>query len=391
VSHAASGWRWAARLIAVVSVGALLVNLWTSEGTSRIDFYVYAEAISASGSMSLYDFQYRILGLPFLYPPFAAIVLWPLSAMTNSTGESLWWCVTAACSVWFLAVVGWSIAPVAARRWPRSPFADPEVAVLSCVAAGVWTMPVLLNGRLGQVNALVAALIVTDLVLLRRRSALAGVGTGLAAAIKVTPALLIPYLFLAGRRRASAVAATSFVVATGIAAVVYPSDTWRFFRSELWSTRRAPDVDTFFNNTIRRVAAGLPNDRLELLVWALVSLLVLVVAFRRAVRADRAGNVLAAFTLVMLASYLVSPLTWGHHLFFLIPAVLWWLVTADAWWRWALGAVAVVALVDPMGLGETPSMSLVRIAVMAVMVFALPTELAEPQSVEAVAAAVPAP
>jgi len=391
VSQISPGWRWAARLIAVASVGAVLLDLWASEGASRIDFYVYAEAISASGSMSLYDFQYRILGLPFLYPPFAAIVLWPLSAMTNSTGEALWWCVTVACTVWFLGVVGWSIAPAAARRWPRSPLADSEFAVLACIAAGVWTMPVVLNGRLGQVNALVAALIVTDVVLLRRRSALAGVGTGLAAAIKVTPAVIIPYLFLTGRRRAAAVATTAFVIATAIAAVVYPSDTWRFFRTELWSTRRAPDVDTLFNNTIRRVAAGLPNERLELVVWALVSLVVLVVAYRRAIRADRAGNVLAAFTVVMLASYLVSPLTWGHHLFFLIPAVLWWLVSADAWWRWGVGAVAVVALVDPVGLGETSTMSLVRIAVMALMVFALPTELTDTQSAEVAAAAVPAP
>jgi hypothetical protein len=183
----------------------------------------------------------------------------------------------------------------------------------------------------------------------------------------------------------------AFVIATAIAAVVYPSDTWRFFRTELWSTRRAPDVDTLFNNTIRRVAAGLPNERLELVVWALVSLVVLVVAYRRAIRADRAGNVLAAFTVVMLASYLVSPLTWGHHLFFLIPAVLWWLVSADAWWRWGVGAVAVVALVDPVGLGETSTMSLVRIAVMALMVFALPTELTDTQSAEVAAAAVPAP
>lgn len=389
--QAPAAWKWAARLIAVVSVGVLLLDLWTSEGTSRIDFYVYAEAISASGPMSLYDFEYRILGLPFLYPPFAAVVLWPLSVMTNATGEALWWCATLASSVWFLAVVGWSIAPVAAQRWPRSPLADVQVVVPLCVAAGVWTMPVVLNGRLGQVNALVAALIVTDLVLLRRRSAWAGVGTGLAAATKVTPAILIPYLFLAGRRRAAAVATTAFVVATAIAAVVYPSDTWRFFRTELWSTRRAPDVDTIFNNTIRRVAAGLPSDRLELLVWAVVSLVVLVVAYRRAIRADHAGNVLAAFTLVMLASYLVSPLTWGHHLFFLIPAVLWWLVTADSWWRWGVGAVAVVALVDPVGLGETSSMSLVRIAVMAVMVVALPTDPSDRQSVEVAPAVVPSP
>ncbi len=366
---------WAAAAVAALSVVAVLVRLWPSTSTSRIDYYVYGEAITfARGGGSLYDFAFEVLDLPFLYPPFAAVVLWPSSVLTDRTGELAWLAVTIACTVGFLVVVGSSFAPVVARRWPGSPLARPRVLVPLVVAVGVWTMPVTLTARLGQVNALIAALVVLDVWLVRRASGAAGVGTGLAAAIKLTPAALVPYFVLARRRREGAVAVVAAVAATLVGLVVFPSDTWRFFTVEVFSTDRAPDVSIVFNHSIRRFASWIPGDRVELVVWVVLSLVVMLWAYRRAVAADRAGDVMLATTLVLLATFLVNPLTWGHHLFFLVPATLWWLATSDSWWRWLVGAVAVVSLFDPIGGGETSEVTVVRVVVMVVMLAALPVD-----------------
>jgi len=366
---------WAAAAVAALSVVAVLVRLWPSTSTSRIDYYVYGEAITfARGGGSLYDFAFEVLDLPFLYPPFAAVVLWPSSVLTDRTGELAWLAVTIACTVGFLVVVGSSFAPVVARRWPGSPLARPRVLVPLVVAVGVWTMPVTLTARLGQVNALIAALVVLDVWLVRRASGAAGVGTGLAAAIKLTPAALVPYFVLSRRRREGAVAVVAAVAATLVGLVVFPSDTWRFFTVEVFSTDRAPDVSIVFNHSIRRFAWWIPGERVELVVWVVLSLVVMLWAYRRAVAADRAGDVMLATTLVLLATFLVNPLTWGHHLFFLVPATLWWLATSDSWWRWLVGAVAVVSLFDPIGGGETSEVTVVRVVVMVVMLVALPVD-----------------
>jgi alpha-1,2-mannosyltransferase len=361
---------------AVVSVVAVTMRLWPSTTTSRIDFYVYGGAISAArGGASLYDYAHEVLALPFLYPPFSALVLWPTSVVSGRVGELLWLAATMVCTVAFLLVVGGEFARVAARRWPTSPLADRRVVVPLVVAFGVWTMPVTLTARLGQVNALVAALVVLDVWLVRRRSTpsvAAGVGTGLAAAIKLTPAALVPYFVLARRGRQAVVTVVAAVVATLAGALAFPSDTWRFFTVEVFSTDRAPDVSIVFNHSVRRFASWIPDGRVEVLVWLVLSVAVMVWAYRRAVAADRGGDVMLATTMVLLATYLVNPLTWGHHLFFLVPATLWWLATSDSWWRWAVGALAVVSLFDPIGGGETSEMTVVRVVVMIVMLVALP-------------------
>ena len=371
-----SAWRRTVWVLSALAVLGAAARWWPSTSVSRIDYYVYGGAISfARGGGSLYDYAHEVLELPFLYPPFAALVLWPTSVLTDRSGELLWAGTTLVCTVGFLVVAGREFAPVVARRWPTSPLADPRLLVPLVVAAGVWTMPATLNARLGQVNALMAVLVVVDVWLVRRRStpsAVAGVGTGLAAAIKLTPAALVPYFVLARRQRQAVVAVVAAVAATLVAAAVFPSDTWRFFTVEVFSTDRAPDVSIEFNHSIRRLATFLPDERLELLVWAVVSVGVLIWAYRRAVQADRAGDVMLATTLVMLATYVVNPLTWGHHLFFLVPATLWWLATSDSWWRWSVGVIALVSLFDPIGGGETVELTLVRFGVMVVMLVALP-------------------
>ncbi|MEU0218668.1 glycosyltransferase 87 family protein, partial [Streptomyces sp. NPDC006265] len=171
----------------------------------------------------------------------------------------------------------------------------------------------------GQVNLLLLALVLTDATLLATgRGCLAGVRIGLATAIKLTPALFIGLLLVAGRRRAAAVATAVALGATALAARGDP-DASRLYRTEaLWDTDRVRRLDHILNQSVQGVLARLGEP--DRAVWALAVLLVLGVWAVRARRAVAAGDWTVAFALTGLAACLVSPITRVDHLVWLLPS-----------------------------------------------------------------------
>ena len=103
-----------------------------------------------------------------------------------------------------VALCGLSLGAAGVRRRPESVFAMSAIALL--------TWPVAYTLHLGEVNLILAALIGADV--LRRHDGRwwQGIGTGLAAGIKLTPLIFVAYLALTGRVRAA-------VTATGVFAV----------------------------------------------------------------------------------------------------------------------------------------------------------------------------
>jgi hypothetical protein len=93
----------------------------------------------------------------------------------------------------------------------------------------------------GQVNAVIFALVLSDVVALRRGWAWAGAGVGLATALKLTPGLFIVLLVLVGRRRAAAVATGTLLGATVLGFLVDATASRQYWTTELLST--APGVE----------------------------------------------------------------------------------------------------------------------------------------------------
>jgi hypothetical protein len=62
-------------------------------------------------------------------------------------------------------------------------------------------------------------------------------------------------------------------------------------------------------------------------MWLAFSLLILAVGLSRASASHADGDELTAFTLVGLTANVISPISWSHHLVFVIPAII---VLADA-------------------------------------------------------------
>jgi alpha-1,2-mannosyltransferase len=292
-------------------VVAVLKIEWVLRLHAQSDLTVYAGAVSTlAGGGSLYDYISR--AGPFTYPPFAGIVLFPLAFIPPPVARIAWTVLTA------VAVIG-TVVLVARSVRLRSRY-TPVFWPLATIAV-LLSKPIHSNLRFGQVSLLLALLVLVDLFALEGRRA-QGLLTGLCAAMKLTPLIFVPYLWITGRRRAAGLAVGTFVLVSVMSAEVLPGESIRF-----WTER-------VFENSTMRVLSYIGNQslyagllRMELspqvvtIVWMLGSVAIVLVGLRRAERAWEAGQWLTSVAIVGCAGVLVSPISWTHHrLWLLLPA-----------------------------------------------------------------------
>jgi alpha-1,2-mannosyltransferase len=86
----------------------------------------------------------------------------------------------------------------------------------------------------------------------------------------------------------------------------------------MWDTNRVGRLDYVSNQSLQGVLARLGVESRA--VWAVLVLVVLCWWAWRARRAVAAGDWQAAFALTGLTACLVSPVTWVHHLVWLLPS-----------------------------------------------------------------------
>ncbi|MFJ1554978.1 glycosyltransferase 87 family protein [Streptomyces mirabilis] len=259
----------------------------------------------------IYDYWVPGTTYGFTYPPFAAVTMLPMALV----GLRIAIAVSVVLNLVALAVVVWILVGPALRRYGWYGYA---------LAACLLTLlePVRDTFSFGQVNLLLLALVLSDAWLLSTgRGCRAGVGIGLAAAIKLTPALFIGLLLLGRRWRAAGVATAVAAAATGLAAWAAP-DASRFYWSEaLWDTNRIGRLAYVSNQSLQGVLARLaaPGEPSRA-VWAATALLILCVWAWRTSWALADEDWTAAFALTGLAACLLSPITWVHHLVWLLPS-----------------------------------------------------------------------
>ncbi|MFE7648093.1 glycosyltransferase 87 family protein [Streptomyces phaeoluteigriseus] len=255
-------------------------------------------------------YDYRVPGTPygFTYPPFAAVVMLPMALVGLHTA-------IAAALLLNLTALTVAVRILTGPGWRRHGWYG--VALAACALALFEPLRDTLS--FGQVNLLLLALVLTDCSLLATgRTRWAGIGIGLAAAVKLTPALFIGLLLVAGRRRAAAVATGVAVAATGCAALAAPDASRFYWTHALWDTTRVGRLDYVSNQSLQGVLARLGVESRP--VWGALVLLVLCCWAWRSRRAVAARNWPAAFALTGLTACLVSPITWVHHLVWLLPS-----------------------------------------------------------------------
>ncbi|MEV4756969.1 glycosyltransferase 87 family protein [Micromonospora sp. NPDC049559] len=315
------GGRPARRLVGViVLIAAVPVLYLLASPHNFFDLRIYMSAMRwwADGN-PLYDYVQpdRVQGeLYFTYPPFAALLLRPFAGLPVGLTIAIFTILTIAGAV---VTTWWLVTPVAVRhnipRWFALGVAVPLVFAAESTRETI---------TFGQINMVLVVLILADLLFaVPRGSRWAGVGIGLATAIKLYPGIFIVYLLAARRWREAATASATAALATLLAAALAPGDSWRFFTHELWATDRVGRTDYTGNQSLfgmlSRFCAPEKPDRV---LWLALVAVVAAYGLWRAARAARAGDQLSGLTLTGLVGSLASPITWTHHVYWFIPAVL---------------------------------------------------------------------
>lgn len=276
----------------------------------------------------------------FVYPPFATLMLAPLAWATFDIAK---W-VLLALSFAALVALGHRILRLANIR------PDLRLMIVSIALAlvAVEIEPVQATLWWGQINVLLMAMVLLDLMG-PAGSRWRGVGVGLAAGIKLTPLVFIPYLLLTRQWRAAGTA--SAVCAATVAGTwpFLPRDS-AWFWSHLGDTAHISRIDHLANQSINgflaRYFAPLPRPEW---LWIVLGLLVLAITLAVAVWAHRRGESVVALILVGLAGCAVSPFSWAAHWVWFAPAVVWLAAktyTSRRPWTlmWAVRALGLYAM-----------------------------------------------
>lgn len=331
----------------LVSVAAAVAGLPVVLGVHRqflpIDLLVYqAGGQAVRLGIPLYDGVLRFAGietLDFTYPPVAALLFVPLSFMES-------WVATLVVTALTMAAVAAIVAISFGRLLLRAPARTRPWAFSGLVAGAVLTLPVAHVLSFGQVGAFVVLACLWDVVGPARPWR--GVLIGVATAVKIVPGLFIVHLLVTRQWRAAITASATTAGLWGVAALLLPSDSRRYFLDGalLDTDRVTSQIDLVTNQSIRGLLerADLPAG------WLPLAALVAVFGLVRARRAHLAHDRLAAATLVGLTTLLVSPVSWVHHAVWLVPAIG-VLVGDGASVRRTLAAVAawLLACLAPVG------------------------------------------
>lgn len=250
----------------------------------HFDVYVYWYALNNwfSGN-SLYDWyalpDYKMY--PFTYPPFGAWVLSPLTWFDYETAARLMIMAIALQTAVIVALVGRSLGWSWGSAFAIAPWA--AILVQQCLE------PFTQSVGFAQVNTAMMALVMIDVAAPPSWKG-RGVASGLAAAIKLTPAIAV-LIFLLRRQWRSAITmvATSLAV-TLLSWVISPGESARFFFDAMWDPQRAGDAYYTSNQNLKGfVARALPENTWSI-AWAITVVLALVAAVWLCLRIQAAAT-----------------------------------------------------------------------------------------------------
>lgn len=313
--------RCAPWLLALSVLGHFTMVLFQAKMT-MIDLVVYRDGSAQLFTGHLYDWREsqfsEQFALPFTYPPFAALVFYVLKFVPWVALRWVWQLGSVACLWWLVRV---------ALRLIAADGQQPDAGIwcrraMLWTALGIWTEPVRTTFNYGQINLLLAAVVLAGMA--SSRSALSGFTVGLAAGVKLTPAVSGLY-FLATRRWAAAAwTAAAGVLTLLVTYLLVPKEFTEYWFHLIADPTRIGPIGSAINQSLRgALSRSVGHDVGSSLVW-LVGVLVCAAVLAWALRAAvRARDVLAGILSVQFFTLLISPISWSHHWVWVIPALLW--------------------------------------------------------------------
>ncbi|MGW4847713.1 mannosyltransferase [Nocardia brasiliensis] len=310
--------RWAVLALGLSVLARLCWMLFTENGSNVVDLHVYVDGSAALLTDRLYDFTYAEktpdFPLPFTYPPFAALVFFPLHYLPFGVVSVGWLLATVAALYGVVRIaIELILGADRAREW--------QTGVVGWTAVGVWMEPVRTTIDYGQVN--VFLVLGAMLAVRSSRWWISGGLVGIVAGIKLTPAISGLY-FVARRRWASVVcSAVVFGATVGLSFLIAPHEARRYFGTLLGDADRIGPVGSVWNQSLRGAMSRILGYDVQSGPWWLAGVLVVAVLAVLAWRALAPDDRMGTLVLVQFFGLLVSPISWSHHWVWLVPTVLW--------------------------------------------------------------------
>jgi len=253
--------------------------------------------------------------LPFIYPPFAAIALSPLALIPWTLAKLLNFglAVAALCVTIYLC---------ARRLWPWNDRCRVVVITGCALPLALWLEPVRETIGFGQINLVLMALVAADCLIEKPRWP-RGLLIGIAAAIKLTPAVFLLYLLLRRDGRAIVVTVASGALATAIGFAVLPSESMRYWFGGFAGAAGVSGSPYATNQTLKAALARLSlPPPVQSGLWLLASAVVLAAAVVGIWWALRRSQDVLAMVITAGAGLVLSPTSWSHHWVWITPALL---------------------------------------------------------------------
>lgn len=264
--------------------------------------------------------------LPYLYPPVAIVVLAPFAVVPLWLASAVWALVTIAAIAIVLVVV--------LRALDVRPTA---LLVGALLPVSLALEPVRETLYFGQINWLLMLLVVAD-CLVRTPRWPRGMLVGIAAAVKLTPAVFVLFFLLRGDRRAALTAGVSFLGATALGFLVSWSNSVQFWTHEAFYSSQFRGMSNEMNQSLKVMLVRFGVD--PKMLWPLLAVAVLGVTAIGMRRAFAAGWPAWALGLNALCTLLISPVSYSHHWVWAVPILLTGAVFA---WR-TRSAIAIAAV-----------------------------------------------
>jgi len=262
---------------------------------------------------------------PYLYPPpLAHCAAW-LASLPGRSAQLVAWGVSVASLGAACAASALLLGPRGRRELVGAGEGAAANLQFALAAMLLWLLNVRASIHWGQVNPLVVSLLLLAVVCyVRRADTACGVLLGLAASVKVTPALLLVHCWATRRYRAF----VGFALAIAATVPIDPLGWWTFIA-------RLPDVShgssipglfhpsSVANFSLAGFVARLTDEPLvmRLVPMAVAGALLLPIVLRgRRSRDDVTQRLLLGPLLVVMV--IASPLAYAHHVLLLLPGAL---------------------------------------------------------------------
>ena len=210
------------RLHLLLSVVTLTRAIDIGLSTHEVDFDVYLVGAKQVFTGHLYTSYLTIPRLPFTYPPISARLAVPFTAVSRVTSQAIWAALTTIFLTCFLYVSLRAVRP----GWQRSTLV---LWSLILTFPAMVLNPVNMTFGFGQINIVLALLVLVDLTTIpavKNHLIPRGIMTGVAAALKLTPLIFVPFLFATKQIRAGCVALSTFSACGVVMLIVAPSESW---------------------------------------------------------------------------------------------------------------------------------------------------------------------